>query len=330
MTPALIDVPSGDMRIAVLEGARRFAVERWPIPDIEPDEVLVKVAASGVCTSELETWAGEEPVDYPRYLGHEVSGVVVGVGAAVDDLAPADPVGVWVTSHGFADYVAVKAEHCRLVADVPLDQVMTEPLACAANAVELADVRLGDDVVIVGAGFMGNLVQQLVALRGTRRLIVADTRPDALAIAARLGASRVVNVAEESLAEVVADLTGGRGADITFECTGSQGALDDVGDVTRMSGTIVLVGFHQGGTRTIALSSWNWMAFTIVNAHFREVRAIMRGMTIASRLLSAQKVSLEALVTHRFSLGQINDAFGTALAKPPGFVKAVVTFEGVA
>jgi threonine dehydrogenase-like Zn-dependent dehydrogenase len=233
---------------------------------------------------------------------------------------------VWVTTRGFAEFVAVKAEYCRPAGDGPLDEALAEPLACAANAVEAADVKLGDDVVIVGSGFMGNLVQNLVALRGVRQLIVADARPDALERATRLGATRVVDVRTESLADAVAEATGGRGADITFECTGTQGALSGVGDITRMSGKIAIVGFHQGESRQVPLGFWNWMAFTIVNAHFREVSTIMRGMTIGMRLLASNVLSMDGLVTHRFALDDINDAFQTLQDKPVGFVKAVVTF----
>lgn len=314
------------MRIAKLEGARQFSIEEQPMPAPAPDEVLVKVAACGVCTSELDVWAGSATASFPLYLGHEVSGTVEELGADVTTLSPGDRVGVWVTTRGFAEYVAVRAEYCRPAGDVPLELVLAEPLACAANAVELADVRLGDDVVIVGAGFMGNLVQHLVALRGVRNLVVADIRPDSLQRATELGATRVVDVGAESLADAVAEATGGVGADITFECTGSQGGLDGLGDVTRMSGKIVLVGFHQGGPRSIPLAFWNWMAFQVVNAHFRDVATIMRGMSIASRLMASGIVSLEPLVTHRFALEDIDQAFQTSLDKPAGFAKAVVRF----
>jgi len=74
----------------------------------------------------------------------------------------------------------VKAEYCFPANDVPLDLALAEPLACAVNAVELANLSLSDDVVIIGAGFIGNLVQKLVQLKGPRHVIVADTRPDAL------------------------------------------------------------------------------------------------------------------------------------------------------
>lgn len=317
------------MQIAVLTGPRRFELEEVPIPAVGADEVLVRVAACGVCASEYEAWEGHGDPQYPLLPGHEVSGTVEQTGADVEDLSPGDPVGVWVTTAGFAEYVVVKAAYCRPTGDVPLDTALAEPLACAANAVERADVRLGDDVVLVGAGFMGNLAHLLVGLRGARQVIVADTRPDALERATRLGAARVVDVTRESLPDVVGELTDGRGADVTFECTGSQAALTGLGDVTRMSGRIVLVGYHQGAAREIPLGYWNWMAFDVVNAHFREVATILRGMTIGTRLLASGVISLAPLVTHRFALADIGEAFDTAIAKPPGFAKAVVVFDSV-
>jgi L-iditol 2-dehydrogenase len=316
------------MRIAVLTARSTFEIQDVPMPVVAPDEVLVKVAMCGVCASELEVWDGDGPTKYPLFLGHEVSGTVVDVGPEAAGFEAGDAVGVWVTSRGFAEYVAVKAEFCRHAGDVALDLVLAEPLACAVNAVDLADVRLGDDVVLIGAGFMGNLVHELVSLRGARQVIVADTRADALETATALGATRVVRVPGESLREVVADLTEGRGADVTFECTGTQAALVTVGEVTRMSGKVVLVGYHQGTARQIALGYWNWMAFQIVNGHFREVSTIMRGMTTAMRLLRSGAVSLDLLVTHRYGLEQIGEAFRTARDKPPGYVKAVVAIDG--
>jgi L-iditol 2-dehydrogenase len=316
------------VRLAVLTGPGRFEIVEEPIPDVAADEVLVRVSACGVCASELDTWSGATDPAYPLYPGHEVSGTVVDRGPQVTAFATGDPVAVWATGRGFAEYVAVKAEYCRPAGSVPLREALAEPLACSVNAVELADVRLGDDVVVIGAGFMGNLVQKLVALRGPRHVIVADTRPDALQRAADLGATRVVDVRTESLPDVVAELTGGVGADVTFEVTGAQAALEVVGDVTRMSGKIALVGYHQGDLRRIPLGHWNWMAFQIVNAHFRDVSTIMRGMTVGMRLTTSGRLSLHGLVTHAFPLEQINDAFATAVAKPKGFVKATVALEG--
>lgn len=312
------------MRIAVLRGPERFEIEETPVPTIRPDEVLVRVVASGVCASELERWTDGPAAGEALHLGHEVSGVVTEVGAEAGGVAVGDRVGVWVTERGFAEYVAVRAAYCFPAGAGPLDEALAEPLACAVNAVELAAPRLGDDVVVIGAGFMGNLVQTLVALRGPRRVFVADTRADALERAGRLGAARAVDVTRESLADVVRDATGGRGADVTFECTGTQAGLSACGDVTRMSGTVAIVGFHQGAPRELALGYWNWMAFSIANAHFRDPGTIMRGMETGMRLVSSGVLSLAGLVTHRFPLERIDDAFATLRDKPIGFAKAVI------
>jgi threonine dehydrogenase-like Zn-dependent dehydrogenase len=313
------------VKIAALDGPRRFVIEEADVPTAAPDEVLVEVAACGVCASELEPWLQGPDAGGQRYPGHEVSGVVVETGSAVSDLANGDRVGVWVTERGYAEYVAVKADQCRRAGDGPLEEALAEPLACAANAVELADVRLADDVVVVGAGFMGNLVQKFVALRGVRHLVVADTRADALERAAAMGATRVVDVTKESLPEVVRGITGGRGADVAFECTGTQPALSGIGDVVRMSGKLAVVGYHQGAAREVPMAFWNWMAFTIVNGHFRELSTIMRGMTIGMRLLESGVLSMDGMVSHRFALADINEAFRALEEKPSGFVKAVVT-----
>jgi 2-desacetyl-2-hydroxyethyl bacteriochlorophyllide A dehydrogenase len=315
------------MKIAALRGLREFEVLEVSIPEIAPDEVLLRVAACGVCTSELDQWEGKANINYPHYPGHEVSGIVEKVGSKVQSFQPGDKLGAWVTSRGFAEYAAVKAEYCFPAGDIPLDLALAEPLACAVNAVELANPSLGDDVVIIGAGFMGNLVQKLVQLKGPRYLIVADTRPDALKRAHIMGATHVVDVRTSSLPTIVKELTDGLGADVGFEVTGAQTPLTLLGDVTRMSGKVVIVGYHQGGMRELPLAYWNWMAFQIINAHFREIPTIMRGMRIGMRLLTSGRLSLDDLVTHRFQLSEINQAFQTALEKPEGFVKSTIVMS---
>jgi L-iditol 2-dehydrogenase len=314
------------MRIAELVKPGHFELVEGPTPAIGADEVLLRVAACGVCASELDIFTGlSGHATYPWYPGHEVSGVVERTGEAVASPAPGEHVAAWVTTRGFADYVAVKAAYCFPAGEIPLDLALGEPLACAVNAVNLAGVSLGDDVVVIGAGFMGHLVHKLISLRGPGRVIVADARLDALERAESLGADRVVDVTGESLVDVVDEVTGGTGADITFEVTGVQGPLDIMGAITRMSGTVAIVGYHQGAPRAIPLGEWNWKAFRIVNAHFREVAAILGGMRAGMRLLASGRLSLDDLVTHRFSLEDIERAFQAAIDKPEGFVKATVT-----
>jgi L-iditol 2-dehydrogenase len=304
------------VRVAVLNAPRRLDIADAAVPEPGAGEVLLRVASCGVCASELDMWEGRSDIEYPRFPGHEVSGTVERVGPGVRSLRPGDPVAAWVTERGFADYVAVRAEYCFPAGAVPLDVALAEPLACAVNAVERVGPALGDHVVIVGAGFMGNLVQKLVQLKGPRELVVADTRPDALERAAAMGATRTVDVRRESLA--------GLDADVAFEVTGVQAGLLAAGDAVRMSGTLAIVGYHQGGMREIPLGHWNWMALNIVNAHFRDVETIMQGMCAGMRLLTSGALALDDLVTHRFALEDVNDAFAVAVEKPAGFVKASI------
>ena len=318
------------MRTAILEAPHRFRIEERPVPDPGDGQVLLRVAACGVCTSELDLWEGRADTgNLPRAIGHEVSGIVerTGAGVAEHDLKAGDRVAAWVTGAGFGEYVAVDADYCFAAGGIPLDLALGEPLACAVNAVERADPHLADDVVIIGAGFMGNLVQKLVQLRGPRRVIVADTRPDALERAVRIGATDTVDVTAESLRDRVQAITGGRGADVTFEVTGTQGGLTGAGEATRMEGTLAIVGYHQGGMREIPLATWNWMAFRIANCHFRNVDTILHGMRTGMRLLRSGQIALDDVVSHRFPLGDIEDAFRTAHEKPPGFVKATVVVD---
>lgn len=314
------------MKIAMLEAPKQIRMVDQALPPLGRSEVLVRVAACGVCTSELDVWDGSAGTDgFPRFPGHEVSGIVEAVGEEVATVRPGDAVGV-LASRGFAEYVAVGADRCFGAGELPLEiAAWAEPLACAVNAVELADVSLGDDVLIIGSGFMGSLVQLLAGLRGPRNVIVADTRTEALERARAMGATHVVDPAEEDLTSRVKELTDGRGADVSFEVTGRQAPLLALGDATRMSGTVAIVGYHQGGMREIPLAQWNWMAFKVVNAHFRESATILRGMRTGMRLLTSGRLKLDALATHRFPLDEVQRAFETAHEKPEGFVKATVS-----
>lgn len=317
------------MKMAILDAPQAFQVVDVPKPEPKSHEVLVQVAACGVCTSELDLWEGKVGSDQlPRAIGHEVSGTVERVGSDVTALAPGDRIAVWAPGRGFAEYVAVAAEECFAAGDVPLDLALGEPLACAVNAVERANPQLADDIVIIGAGFMGNLVQKLVHLRGPRHLIVADTRPDALDRARAMGATHTIDVRRESLRQAVQGLTGDRGADVTFEVTGVQGGLDAAGEVTRMEGTLAIVGYHQGALREVPMATWNWMAFHIANCHFRDRATILHGMETGMRLLRSGQIGLDELVSHRFPLEDIGHAFHVAYDKPPGFVKAIVVVDG--
>jgi L-iditol 2-dehydrogenase len=313
------------MRAAVVTGPRQIELVERDLPPTGRGQVRVRIDQCGVCTSELDVWTGEAgAVEYPVAIGHEAAGTVEDAAEDVASPRVGDRVALWQPGGGFAEHAVVDAAHCFQVAPGITYPAVAEPLACVVNAVEFAAPALADDVVIVGAGFMGNLVQLVTALKGPRSLTVADVRPDALSRAAELGATRVVDISSESLPDVVREVTDGRGADLTYEVTGVTAGLELAGKVTRMSGKVCIVGYHQGGTRAIPLGNWNWMAFNLVNAHFREPATILSGMRAGMRLVNAGVLDPSGLLTRTYPLDGISAAFEAAADKPVGFVKAVV------
>jgi L-iditol 2-dehydrogenase len=312
------------MKAALLTAPARIELVERELPEPAAGQVRIRVVQCGVCTSELDLWNGKAIDKLPAAIGHEVAGVVEAVGAEVTSLQVGDNVAAWVEGGGFAEATVVEERYCIPVAAGVGYPAVAEPLACVVNAVELAAPALADDVVIVGAGYMGNLVQLVTALKGPRTITVADVRSDALERATQLGATRVVHAGRESLEQAVLEVTDGRGADLTYEVTGTGAGLQAAGEVTRMSGKLCIVGYHQGGLREIPLASWNWMAFELINAHFRDIDTIMRGMRNGMRLVNAGVLDVSSLVTGTYALGRISDAFAIAAAKPDGFIKAVV------
>ena len=312
------------MKGAVLVGPRKIEFAERALGPVGPHDVLVQVSACGVCTSDVDFWLGHSDRELPAALGHEVAGVVAEVGKDVKRFVQGSRVACWVEDGGFSEAVVAEEGFCIPVGDSCSYPEVAEPLSCVVNSVRLAEPQLGDDVVIIGAGFMGSLLQLVLQLQGPRSITVADIRSDALERARAMRATQTVDTSSEDLAQRVAEVTDGRGADVSFEVTGTNRGLDLAEAVTRMSGKLCIVGYHQGGTREIRLGYWNWMAFNIINAHFRDKGTILSGMRMGLRLLEAGVLDPGPLFTNSYALESIDEAFQTAAAKQPGFVKAVV------
>lgn len=317
------------MRIAVLYGAHDFRIEKRDSPDHKDDECLIRVRACGVCHSEIHQWNQTlKGLDYPRYIGHEVAGEILETGSAVKGLKRGNRVAVWTDHSGYAEQVAVSADQVFLIEDsVDYAEAMAEPLSCTTNGVIKAGIELGDTVVLVGTGFMGLILMQQIALKGASRIIAVDVRDEILKLAQVLGADYVINPQKDDVSKLVRDLTNGRGADVVFEVGGNQGSLDLAVDLVRMEGKLVIFGYHPGQRIIKDLGYWNWMAFDIINAHFRDKATILKGANIGINLLNQGKINLKSLITHRFSLINIEQAFQAALEKPTGFVKAVISID---
>ena len=265
------------MKALVLREYGKLAYEEVPRPEIAPDEVLVKVAACGICGSDVHGLDGStgrrQP---PLIMGHEASGVVAETGPAVRGWAAGDRVTFdstlyrlddWYTRRGlynlsdgrtvlgvspgeyrrhgaFAEYVAVP-QHVlyRVPAGVSFERAaMVEPVAVATHAVGLTPIAVGDTAVVVGAGMIGLCLVQVLRAAGCARVIAVDLEPERLEMAARLGAGTVLDPRTADVAKEVAQATEGRGADVAFEAVGIAATVATAIAVVRRGATVTLVG----------------------------------------------------------------------------------------
>lgn len=308
----------------VLTGPGRVETRHRQLEPLRAGHALIRVTQCGLCSSEVDQWLGRSG-RFPIEIGHEVAGVVEEVAPGRDcRLNVGDHIVSWVPGGGLTEFMVIETRHAIPVRPGITFPAAAEPMSCCVNAVELAAPKMGADVVIIGTGFISRLIQRLSVLKGARSVIVAGRRPEALARAAYRGATRVVNLHSESLADMVATGTEANGADVTYEATGAEEALTLAGRVTRISGTIAIVGYHQGEPRAIDLAHWNERAFRIANAHFRDIATILAGMETAIDLINSGQLDPSDLLTHRYPLDDVPGAFRDAVNKPEGFVKAVI------
>lgn len=320
--------------MSAMRAVRLVAPERFePIEVARPEpgegQVLVRVDGCGVCGSNLPPWLGQAGVDFPLPAGapgHEAYGVVAGVGRGVRGFSEGDAVAT-LTYRSFAEYDVADAS-----ATVPLppalegEPVLGEPLACAVNVERRSRVREGDLVVVIGVGFLGALLVQLVRRERPAAVIAISRRQASRELARRLGADRTAPLDGVDGVSVEHWLTGayGRLADVVIEATGYQEPLDLGARLTRERGTLVIAGYHQGGPRKIDLQLWNWRGIDVVNAHERDPELYARGMREGIERLAAGEVELGPLISHRYPLERIDRAFETAAGRGGAFVKALI------
>src|ERR671916_609931 len=314
------------MRYSQLIAPRTSEVVEVPTPDPGPGEVLVHVMASGVCASELHPWADGRP-GYPHRFGHEPMGEIVAVGPEVTGFREGDRV-TGLFQGAYADLcLATECELLPVPDDVAEENALGEPLACLVNAQRRTPVELADRVAVIGLGYMGLGMLQLLKLRGPSRIIAIDVREDVRQVAKRFGADEVYDPAElpgESFLMQFSDWQSDRGFEVVVEGSGTQAGLTLAGEMVRAHGVLSILGYHQGGPRQVDVGMWNWKAIDVVNAHVRRRADLMESMRIGLELTAKGLIDLGALVTHRYTLDEVDRAYSDLQQKPPGFIKAVV------
>jgi 2-desacetyl-2-hydroxyethyl bacteriochlorophyllide A dehydrogenase len=335
------------MKTAMFYGGPDIRVEEMATPEFGPGEVLVRVRAAGICGSDLHGYRQPRPgAAYPTRSGHELCGVVAGVGREVKGLSIGQRVGIEpmhlvgcgecgpcrrgdyhicpkrgtrngqrVHSSGFSEYDVVVAENVYPLPDHVSDEeaAILDVYAVAVHGVNRIAVRPFDHVVVLGTGAVGLTQGQVARALGAKQVIVVGTRDEPLEIARSCGAAdAVVNGNKVDAVQAVHELTDGEGAGAVYETVGSRAATVQQGiEMAAFGGKVGVVGLF---VEPIAIDTGPAMRKEV------DVRWInsystwqgVREFQIALDLLAAGKVQAKPLITHRVTLDQV--AAGFALA----------------
>lgn len=315
------------MRASVLTAPQTSEVQSLDAGQLGPQDVRLRVEACGVCASEMSRWTHGNREGFPQRMGHEPSGIVEAVGADVTTVQVGQKAAALMPQLGaFAESVVVPAKNIVPVADhVDFQHALGEPLGCLVSGLERTPIHVGDRVALIGCGFMGLALLQLVRWSGAREIIAIDVREAAREHALKLGADVAYHPNEVPASDQVIEFEQmGQGVEVVFETTGVQPALTLAGNMTREHGTLSIVGWHEDGVRQVDMGLWNWKALTVINAHERRMDTLVQYMAAGLRLIEAGKLDMAALVTHTYPLAEVDAAFTAMQEKPPGFIKAVI------
>lgn len=304
-------------RIARLVSPRSFDVVEQEVGAPTAGQVRVRILACGVCASELH--AVEDTLEsYPLSIGHEPIGVVEAVGDGVEGLRE----GMRVTGGfgpSFAERVLADHRHIVTVPDgLETNDAIGEPLGCVVEGKRRTRVVAGDRVAIAGVGYMGLMMLQLVVMSGAAETVAIDPRADARDAALAFGATEAL--APEGIVGNEADGE----FDVVIEASGTQAGLDLTTGLVRQHGILSILGYHQGPPRSVDVQQWNWKAIDVVNAHVRRRDLLNEAIRRGLELIRLGRLQHASLVTHRFGLEGVGDAFQALATKPEGFIKAVV------
>jgi len=293
------------------------------LEDPRRDEVLIETKACGICMGEIYVYRGELPGG--RVMGHEGVGVVVEVGEDVENVKVGDKV-TTLGGPAFAEHYKTKS---RNVAKIPSDVDdyalwISEPLACVVNGIRGASIEIGDNVCLIGCGYMGLLLLQAMPKNYINNLIALDIRDERLKLAEKFGAEHLLNPHNSDPVKRVKEIIGGR-ADVVIEASGAHGTLYLATDLVKPGGKLVIFGRHVVDER-VPTEKWHSMGLRILNTAPLFSSNFNKDFHDAVNLLRKGVFNQERLITHRFPFEDSETAFKEASKKPLGYIKGVIIF----
>ena len=327
------------MKAAVVHDINDIRIQDIERPEPAPGEVIVKVRASGICSTDIKMLAGQGlPKNLPAVLGHEVAGEIFATGAGVKGFSPGQAVAVYPIAvcgqcyfcsrdrhnlcenefglghgidGGFAEYVRIPRQIvdiggvCHLSAGVSFEQAsMAEPLSCCLAAARQANVKKDDTVAIIGAGPMG-LFHLKVACQAGAEVIMADVLDQRLETARQMGAAHCINTGREDCVETVRRLTGGRGADLVIAAVGIPKVVEQYLPAVRNGGIFNIFGGPPAGESISVDPRWLHYGEVNITGTFAATPADFRR---AVEFITTGQIEVRDLISHRFNLENMTEA----------------------
>ena len=315
-------------------------LQETEIPTIGPNDVLIKVKSSAICGTDVhiynwDEWA-QKTIPVPMTVGHEFSGVVVDIGSEVHPEHATFKVGDRVSAEGhvtcgycrncragkrhlcrntvgigvnrpgsFAEYVVAPALNVYKLPDEISDSLgaIFDPFGNAAHTALEFDL-VGEDILITGAGPIGAMAGCIAQFVGARNIVVTDVNPYRLALAKSLGATRVVNVAKESLKDVMIEIGMSEGFDVGLEMSGVPSAFTQMLNVMNHGGKIALLGIMPNG----AGIEWDQVIFKGLEIRGIYGRRMFETWYKMGAMLQAG-LNLEPIITHHFPIEEYQQGF---------------------
>ncbi len=330
---------SRKMKAAMYYDIGDVRFEETDVPEIEKGEILVKIGAALTCGTDVKTYKRGHPVlikHTPALFGHEYAGTIEEVGAGVKKFeigmrvvaTNSAPCGDCffckrdmpnlcaelkdnLVNGAFAEYIRVP----KGVVDwnthpIPdslsfRDAALTEPLACVVHGIEESNIRLGDTVVVIGAGPIGQMLIMLAKKNGASTVIASDLAELRRTIAKKAGADIVIDPSEEDPVERVREETSGLGADVVIEAVGVPQTWEQAVEMTRDAGTTVLFGGAASGTRfEIDTVRFHYGQLTIKGVFHLKPRHVEQAL----RLITKGNINPDLLISHEMPLERVNEA----------------------
>ena len=340
------------MKAALYTGLEQIHLQEVERDTPGPGYVTLDTKCTGICGSDLHSYFGHWNQSQTLAAGHETCGIVVELGEGVAELQPGDKVTVECFSHcgrcvycrkgyynhctarkwvshnvhgGFAEYTTAHASGLfKLPEDMSFEEgALVEPLAVSYRAVAQSGATYRDRLAIIGGGTIGQLCLAAAKAVGIKETLITVKYDQQAELARDLGADHIVPTGETPLQEYVKDFTGGFGMNAVIETVGGAQNFDDALTIVRKRGVVVLVaGYHK--PLEVNLSRIVWSEAVITGSNCYGYSGMDTDFQASIDLIASGKIDVTKLVTHRFPLTEITEAFKVAADKSSGSIKVHV------